>query len=204
MTKKANIRRIIGITALALWVVAIVPKFFLGEDMLIWQLDNWALIMAPLLTIVYAVLLTVHLGRNKHWTIKLIEWISCVFVIYVCAGILYAFILLGHSKKLWSNNGCVVYDEPVDFFESHYTLFKRDGFVNHRMYCLCYNVCDEVKKADYTIYDSLDLIKEDIDWTLFERDSIIHTTSFYRLSDGEAFEQSQNDSLIALINHQEQ
>ena len=199
MTKKVNIRRIIGITALVLWVVAIVPKFFLGEDMLIWQLDNWALIMAPLLTIVYAVLLTVHLGRDKHWTIKLIEWISCVFVIYVCAGILYAFILLGHSKKLWSNNDYVVYDEPVDFFESHYTLFKRDGFVNHRMYCLCYNVCDEVKKADYTIYDSLDLIKEEMDYVPYDSDSVRHLTSFYRLSDTYYYEQIQNDSLFALI-----
>ena len=47
--KAKTIRRIIGITALVLWVLAIVPKFLLGEDMLVWQLDNWALLFAPLL-----------------------------------------------------------------------------------------------------------------------------------------------------------
>ena len=53
--KKANtIRRIIGITALVLWVVAIVPLFFLGyNDRIVWRLDQWALWFAPALTLVF-------------------------------------------------------------------------------------------------------------------------------------------------------
>lgn len=197
--KAKTIRRIIGITALVLWAVAIVPKFFLGEDMLIWQLDNWALITSLVLTVIYAILLTLRMGRGKHWVFKLIEWIVCGIVVYVCMGFLVVFIQLGHAKKLWSNNDYVVYDEPVDFFESHYMLFRRDGFINHRMFCLRYNVCDDVKKADFKIYDSLDLIKEEVDWTPFERDSIYHITTFYRLSDGYRYDQDKNDSLLALI-----
>jgi len=32
-----------------------------------------------------------------------------------------------------------------------------------------------------------------------ERDSVYHTTVFYRLSDGELYDEAQNDSLFKLI-----
>ena len=51
------------------------------------------------------------------------------------------------------------------------------------------------------MYDDFDLIKEEVDATGFESDSVFHCTSFYRLSDGERFDQEKNDSLLKLIKH---
>ena len=52
------------------------------------------------------------------------------------------------------------------------------------------------------MYDELDLIKEEIDATEFESDSVYHCTTFYRLSDGWPFGQEENDSLLDVIKHQ--
>jgi hypothetical protein len=49
------------------------------------------------------------------------------------------------------------------------------------------------------MYNDLDLIKEEIDATAFESDSVYHRTVFYRLSDGYQFEQNKNDSLKNVI-----
>jgi hypothetical protein len=51
------------------------------------------------------------------------------------------------------------------------------------------------------MYNEFDLIKEEIDATEFESDSIYHRTVFYRLSDGYQFEQEENDSLLDVIKH---
>ena len=52
------IRRIIGITTLVLWVIAIVPRFILvkGEKM-VFQMENWALLFAFILSIPYMIML---------------------------------------------------------------------------------------------------------------------------------------------------
>ena len=59
----------------------------------------------------------------------------------------------------------------------------------------------ELKGADYSMYDDFDLIKEEIDATGFESDSVFHRTVFYRLSDGYQFEPEKNDSLLKVIKH---
>ena len=51
------------------------------------------------------------------------------------------------------------------------------------------------------MYDDFDLIKEDIDATEFESDSVFHRTVFYRLCDGYKFEKEENDSLLDVIKH---
>ena len=60
---------------------------------------------------------------------------------------------------------------------------------------------DELKEADYSMYNESDLIKEEIDATEFESDSVYHHTIFYRLSDGWPFEQEENDSLMNMLKH---
>ena len=57
----------------------------------------------------------------------------------------------------------------------------------------------DLKGADYSFYVDLDLIKEEIDATEFESDSVYHRTKFYRLSDGWLFEQEENDLLMNMI-----
>ena len=59
----------------------------------------------------------------------------------------------------------------------------------------------EVKEANYSMYEDVDLIKEDIDAVEFEGDSVFHRTVFYRLRDGYKFEQEENDSLLDVIKH---
>jgi len=51
------------------------------------------------------------------------------------------------------------------------------------------------------MYNEFDLIKEEIDATEFESDSVFHRTVFYRLCDGYEFEQEKNDSLLDVIKH---
>lgn len=196
--KAKTIRRIIGITALVLWAVAIVPR---GEgNKLVWQLDNWALVIAPVLTVVYAVLLTIRLCMGKHWLINVVAWIGCAILAYVCIVMLVVTVELCFVHRVWKNKEYVVYCEHQDFSGPEvYALYKRDGFINRRMYGFRSGY-GQVKKAEYTIYDSLNLMREEADVTIcFECDSICHETVFYRLSDGEGFEEGLNDSLQALI-----
>ena len=56
------------------------------------------------------------------------------------------------------------------------------------------------EKVRYSIYDTLDLIREEVDYiAFFTDDSINHDTVFYHLSDGKRYEEELNDSLQALI-----
>ena len=59
----------------------------------------------------------------------------------------------------------------------------------------------ELRGSYFSIHKEFDLIKEDLDVTEFESDSIYHCTVFYRLSDGYQFEQEKNDSLLEVIRH---
>ena len=196
--KTTTIRRIIGITALVLWVVAVVP---LGEgNKLVWQLDSWAMVAALVLTPVYAVFLAIRLGMDRQWLIKVMSWIGCAIVAYVCIVMLAVFVDLGIAHRVWSNKEYVVYSEHWDFSDPEvYALYKRDGLIDMRMYGFRSGY-RQVKKAEYTIYDSLNMIREEADVTLcFECDSICHETVFYRLNDGKQYDETVNDSLQALI-----
>lgn len=64
--KTNHIRMIFGITAMLLWLVAFVPKVVFGQDgdRLVWQLDNWALLVAPIITLVYVILLILMLSTG--------------------------------------------------------------------------------------------------------------------------------------------
>lgn len=93
MKNIVQIRRIIGVTTVILWIIGIVPKIILGNRCrLVWQLDNWALVFAPVFTLVYAILLTLYFAKGKRWTIKLLEWFVFGVVAIVCVAV---FIITG-------------------------------------------------------------------------------------------------------------
>lgn len=206
MEMKVKIRRIIGITALVLWVIAIVPKIILDHNSrLVWQLDNWAFMIAPIFTIAYAVLLTIYIANGKHWAIKSLVWIGCGVISLVCIGV---FFIAGvfQDYKIWGNKDYVVYDEFGGFGDpSVYVLYQRKGILDERMYIFRLGVWksngarNEITSADYLFCEPLDLIKEETDVVINNNDSA-HITTFYRLSNGSEFDQSQNDSLLRLIN----
>ena len=196
------IRRIIGITTLVLWVIAIVPRFILvkGEKM-VFQMENWALLFAFILSIPYMIMLTIYVVKknNKH---KVYYWLRCVGVCIIllimsfCTGCFF----LDH--RLWSNNDYIVYDEFGDFFASDYVLYKRNGLVEKRLYVVGNNFLNlKPNQVDYTIYEPLDLIKMENDGMEVEYGTKYHETTFYRLSDGHRYGQNQNDSLLTLIEH---
>lgn len=208
---KVKIRRIIGITALLLWVIAIVPKIILDYNgRLMWQLDKWAFMLAPVFSIAYAVMLTIHIAKGKRWTIKLLECIGCGVITLVCIGVFFiALILLDY--RIWDNKDYVVYDEFGGFGDpSVYVLYQRNGIIEERPTFIRFGVWREdgknykIKNADYTIYESFDLIKEEADIKLVEDDSMLHETTFYRLSGGQRYEQNQNDSLWRLISNSQE
>ena len=201
MTKGKIIRRTIGIVAVLCWFIFIVPNLILPfGDRLAWQLDNWALIVAIVLTAVYVVMSTIHIAKGRHWTIKILEWLGCVIFLLICCVVLF---LAGirADRKIWGNNEYVVWDEFGGFAEPNlFVLYKRDCFIDRRLYI--FGHCSWlVKNADYTMYEDVDLMKEEADIYVssYESDSVYHTTVFYRLSNGEQYDEAQNDSLFELI-----
>ena len=200
MKKATIIRRIIGITALVLWAVAI-SSVFLDEGVRIaYQLDGWAFGIALVLTPIYAVMLTIHIGRGKHWLIKVAAWIVSAIVIYVCGVMLFVSTMFS-DHRAWSNKDYVVYSESNDWIDpDDLVLYRREGLFDRKMYYLRCEDWGQDEKVKYTIVDSLGLIKEEITYSpFFVDDSTCHDTIFYRLGDGHRYSQDKNDSLMLLI-----
>ncbi len=200
--KPNRIRRIIGVTALVLWAMAVVPKIILQDSgsRLVCQLDNWAALFAPMLSIAYIIMATIRVTKGKHWGVKLLEWTICVAVTLLCVVMLFmAGLRLDH--KVWRDKEYVVYDEFGGIGDpAVYYLYKRNGMIDNRLCCLGSYCCNPIKNIGYIIYEPLNLIKEEADVETPESGNYEHITTFYRLSDGEQYEQSQNDSLWEVIN----
>ena len=191
-----------AIIALVLLGISFVPTLFLENgDRLIWQLSNWAWILASMLIAIMGILMTIRFTKGKRilWTIM--GW-SCSIVLVMACLISIYIAMVKHDEKIWSNKEYVVYSQYYDFFDPNmFVLYKRDGLVDRRMYRLNNIGFGELRGADFSMYNEFDLIKEEIDATEFESDSIYHRTIFYRLSDGYQFEQEENDSLLEVIKH---
>lgn len=191
-----------AIIAFVLLAISLVPLLFLEHgDRLVWQLSNWAWIFASLLIAIIGVMLTIHYSKGKHILWKITGWLGCIALVMACLISLYV-ATFEHDEKIWSSKDYVVYSEYRGFIDPNmFVLYKRDGLIDRRMFSLGGIGFGELKGADYSMYDDFDLIKEEVDATGFESDSVFHCTSFYRLSDGERFDQEKNDSLLKLIKH---
>jgi hypothetical protein len=136
-------------------------------------------------------MLTIHYSKGKHILWKITGWLGCIALVMACLFSLYV-ATFDHDEKIWSSKEYVVYSEYGGFIDPNiFVLYKRDGFIDRRMFSLGSSGFGEVKGADYSMYYDYDLIKEEIDATGFESDSVFHCTSFYRLSDGERFDQEK-------------
>ena len=188
--------------ALVLLSIVFVPTLFLEDgDRLVWQLSNWAWILASMLIAIMGILMTIRFTKGKRILWKTMGW-SCSIVLVMACLISIYIAMVKHDEKIWSNKEYVVYSQYYDFFDPNmFVLYKRDGLVDRRMYRLNNIGFGELRGADFSMYDEFDLIKEEIDATEFESDSIYHRTVFYRLSDGYQFEQEENDSLLDVIKH---
>ena len=191
-----------AIIAFVLLAISLVPLLFLEHgDRLVWQLSNWSWIFASLLIAIIGVMLTIHYSKGKHILWKITGWLGCIALVMACLISLYV-ATFDHDEKIWSSKDYVVYSEYRGFIDPKmFVLYKRDGLIDRRMYSLGDIGFGELKGADYSMYDDFDLIKEEIDATGFESDSVFHSTVFYRLSDGDRFEQEKNDSLLKVIKH---
>ena len=188
--------------ALVLLSIVFVPTLFLENgDRLVWQLSNWAWILASMLIAIMGILMTIRFTKGKRILWKTMGW-SCSIVLVMACLISIYIAMVKHDEKIWSNKEYVVYSQYYDFFDPNmFVLYKRDGLVDRRMYRLNNIGFGELRGADFSMYNEFDLIKEEIDATEFESDSIYHRTGFYRLSDGYQFEQEENDSLLDVIKH---
>lgn len=191
-----------AIIAFVLLAISLVPLLFLEHgNRLVWQLSNWSWIFASLLIAIIGVMLTIHYSKGKHILWKITGWLGCIALVMACLISLYV-ATFNHDEKIWSSKDYVVYSEYRGFIDPNmFVLYKRDGLIDRRMFSLGDIGFGELKGADYSMYDDFDLIKEEVDATGFESDSVFHCTSFYRLSDGERFDQEKNDSLLKLIKH---
>ena len=188
--------------ALVLVGISFVPTLFLEDgDRLAWQLSNWAWILASMLIATMGILLAIRFTKGKRVLWKIMGW-SCSILLAVACLISLFITMAWHDEKIWSNEDYVVYSEYDGFIDPNmFVLYKRDGLVDRRMYYLNGIGFDELKEADYSMYNESDLIKEEIDATEFESSSVYHRTVFYRLSDGCQFKQEENDSLMKVIKH---
>lgn len=191
-----------AIIAFVLLAISLVPLLFLEHgDKLVWQLSNWAWIFASLLIAIIGVMLTIHYSKGKHILWNITGWLGCIALVMACLFSLYV-ATFDHDEKIWSSKDYVVYSEYRGFIDPNmFVLYKRDGLIDRRMFILGGIGFGELKGADYSMYDDFDLIKEEIDATGFESDSVFHRTVFYRLSDGYQFEPEKNDSLLKVIKH---
>ena len=191
-----------AVIALLLLGISFVPTFFLEHgNRVALQLSNCSWICASLLIAIIGVLSTIHYSKGRHIFLKIIGWLVCGALVYVCLISLY-FALIKHDKKIWSSKDYVVYSEYRGFFEANkFVLYKRDGLIDRRMFFLGDNGFGEVKGADYSMYNDFDLVKEDVDVTEFDSDSVFHCTTFYRLSDGYQYSKEKNDSLLNVIKY---
>lgn len=203
MERSNTIRRIIGITALVLWGV-VIASMSLDEGVRIaYHFDGWAFGIASVLTPIYAVMLTIHSTRGRHWLIKTVTWIGCAVILFFCGLLFYVSTIIPSDHRAWSNKDYVVYSVSSGWIDpDDLVLYRRDGLFDRKMYrlrCEDWNYIEDVK---YTMFDSYGLIKEEIAYTRYSGDSICHETVFYRLNDGERYNETVNDSLQALINKQ--
>ena len=191
-----------AIIALVLLGISYVPTLFLENgDRLVWQLSNWAWLFASLLIAVIGVLLTVRFTKGKHILLKIMGWLGCIILVMACL-ISFSLAMFIHDEKIWSSKDYAVYSEYDGGIDPNkFVLYKRDGLVDRRMYRLGNIGFGDLKGADYSMYKDFDLIKEEIEATEFESDSVFHRIAFYRLSDGVPFEQEKNDSLMKVIKH---
>ena len=209
-----KIRRATGTTALVLWALALVPGLVLPEGVRpVWQLDTWAMLFAQILTVVYAILLMVHFAHARHWAVRVAALLVCTVIICVCSfGIFLAFLFGLADKHVWGNKEYVVYYESYDRYQ--YVLYQRDGLLDRRLYAFSdgglgrpfvlgddnlYRVYD----VDYTFYKDLNLIECNADinpgWQAFDT---THVQLFYRLEDGQRYDDSLTDSLVRLTSEE--
>ena len=191
-----------ALLTIVLLSISYVPTLFLENgDRLFWQLSNWAWIFASMLIAIIAVLLTIRYTKGKRILWKIMASMGCVVLVVACLMSLYI-AMARHDEKIWSNEDYVVYSEYDGFIDPNkFVLYKRDGLIDRRMYSLGNIGFGDLKGADYSMYVDLDLIKEEIDATEFESDSVYHRTRLYRLSDGWPFKQEKNDSLMNMLKH---
>ena len=216
------IRRIFGISALVFWAIVILPWIILPVgDRLAWQLQNWSLIPASVFTTIYVILIIIRTNKDVRqddnkilYAILIRNWSVCCMAVIICV-VLFLVAILKADYKVWSDGKYVIYGYKVSDDEnggfrspSIFVFYERKGIVDDRLGMIgdmrqyLFNTGDmsRVQKVDYTIYETLDLIKEEMDYVPYDSDSVRHLTSFYRLSDRDYYEQIQNDSLLLLIN----
>ena len=215
MTKSKIIRRTIGIVALMCWAIVFVPWFVLPDgDRLAWQLQNWMMIPASILTLLYHILLIPFIKNEQNSLAKMWGWYPFVFVGGYCV-IFFSVAISSADYKIWENEKYVIYGNRVhdnknggSCISSIFDFYERKGMVDDlrgvmgldRKYQFNTPDMSRIRKLDYTIYEHLDLIKEEMYYMPYNTDSIHHLISFYRLSGPyDMYDQSQNDSLFDLI-----
>ena len=189
-----------ALLTIVLLSISYVPTLFLENgDRLFWQLSNWAWIFASMLIPIIGVVLAIRYTKGKHILWKIMTSMGSVVLVMACLISLHI-AMVRHDEKIWSNKDYVVYSEYDGIIDPNkFVLYKRDGLIDRRMYYLVNIGFGYLKVSYYSVYVVLDLIKEDIDATEFESDSVYHRTKFYRLSDGWLFEQEENDFLMNML-----
>ncbi len=200
MKKATTIRRIIGITALVLWAVAIVCDIILDKEThLKYQIDVWMYYVAVILSVIYAFVWIIF-APKLHCVLKILIVLCAIGDILFGVFILSFASVIPPDSLIWKDNHYIVYRECNKMIDpGKIVMYERNGILEKR-YCSLGSSFSDPDKIDYFFYDDLGFIREEADWS-FDMDHW-HTTCFYRLNDGHRFDEGKNDSLLNLINKQ--
>ena len=196
-------RRVVGIITVVLLVIVLVGAILGENHKLIWHLDSKALVLIPVFALVYAVLLTIYVSHTKvkAWG-KAAVCFGCFMVFLICFFLSF-FVNEQFSRKVWEENGYVVYEEYrcehqvgelgldideleslKDSFETKFVLYKRCGFFDERLLVMrSYVGCGE--RNPWWVFN-LDGNNPRISFTIFENLDLIRMESSYKAveSDG--------------------
>lgn len=156
---------------------------------LIYQMDVWIYYAAFVLVVAYGIFWLYYAVRKLHWVLRVLLFLApifcllfivCVFAcVFACVG------AFGRDTRIWSNDQYVVYHEPNAFIDpGFFVLYERKGIIEKQCFTLGSEFFDP-DNIEYYFDEQRDFIREEADWT-FDGDGW-HTTTFYRLSDGELY-----------------
>lgn len=152
---------------------------------LVYQIDVWIYYAAFVSVVVYGMFWLYYAVKKLHWTLQTLIFLafilSLLFYVYVFASVG----VFGRDTRIWSNDQYAVYHEPNNWIEpGFFVLYERKGIIEKQCFTLGSEFFDP-ERIEYYFDKNRDFIREEADWT-FDGDSW-HTTTFYRLSDGEIY-----------------
>ena len=93
--------------ALVLLSIVFVPTLFLENgDRLVWQLSNWAWILASMLIAIMGILMTIRFTKGKRILWKIMGWSCSIVLVMACLISIYIAMVKHDEKNMEQQRVC--------------------------------------------------------------------------------------------------